>query len=79
MKTTSVTQSQRVSDVPRYTLFQLIFSVLTWIISYYLVDDYVEQYKQLRINEINIDTLGFADVGEYVELTGKFIVPYLTG
>ncbi|XP_067941325.1 uncharacterized protein [Watersipora subatra] len=40
---------------------------------------YSQQYRDVRINEINVDTLGFKDEGEFIELTGTPNFEYASG
>lgn len=39
------------------------------LISFFSAD--YDDYKQIRISEVNVDSLGFSDKGEFVELTGN--------
>ena len=38
------------------------------------VGSYAVDYSQIRINEINVDTVGWHDIGEFVELKGELFV-----
>jgi len=41
-------------------------------VSDFLPGGFTAQYESVRINEINANTIGFEDIGEYVELKGNY-------